>query len=106
MDAYPLTQFAFYEIPAGGSRVDIGTHAQVRYLWGSEDTITLHHDGRAYTLTRGAWIRGSYAGAAIEVTSENEAQVALELGLRQVDAIPLAPPKPAVEAKTQEKKGT
>ncbi|WP_420011344.1 hypothetical protein [Tateyamaria sp.] len=89
MDA--VTRMAVYDIPAGGSAVQIGAHQQVRYVWGDADVVELTHAGKVYKLTRGAWLRAPLAGAQIAVKSTVAVQIALEFGLRDVDAVPHAP---------------
>ncbi len=92
-----LTTFAHYVIPAGGSPILIGQHTQIRYIWGSADIVKLTWGNRVYELTRGAWVRGPYASAFIEVSGKKQETVALEIGERDIDAVPHAPPAAAAE---------
>ena len=91
-DDQPMTDLAVYDL-SPGTAVDLGPQAQVRYVWGTEDRIRVRHGGRTYTLTRGAWIRGTYGTATLSLdrTTGGTGTVAIETGLRVVDAIPAAP---------------
>ena len=87
------TTLAIYRINAGSTaKIALGRHAQIRYVFGDTDKITVTHDAREYRLPRGGWIRGAVSAAHLSVTAQdNDVEVALEFGLRVVDTLPEVP---------------